>query len=135
MYGSPEVTTGGNALQFYASIRLEVRRSTTEKNSVMNGDIKEGNQTTVKVIKNKCAPPFRSATFNIMYGTGIDRISEVVDLGVELGIIEKAGTWYSYQESKLGQGKEAVKEVLTDNEEMRDEIEEKIKNSIKLKPN
>lgn len=130
MYGSPEVTTGGNALQFYASVRLEVRRSTTEKNSITNGDIKEGNQTTVKVIKNKCAPPFRSAQFNIMYGTGIDNLSEIIELGYEYGIIEKLGTWYSYNQTKLGQGKEAAKLVLKDNEELALEIESKIKEKI-----
>lgn len=130
MYGSPDVTTGGNALQFYASIRLEVRRSTTEKNSVMNGDTKEGNQTTVKVIKNKCAPPFRQASFYIMYGTGIDNITELIELAVEKGIIEKSGSWFSYNGDKLGQGTPAVKQLLTDTEDLRKEIEQKLK-SIK----
>lgn len=127
MYGSPEVTTGGNALQFYASVRLEVRRSTTEKNSIMNGDIKEGNQTTVKVIKNKCSPPFRAATFNIMYGVGIDRDLEVIDLAIEKGIIQKSGSWFSYNGNKLGQGKDLIHSILMDNPELKDEIESKIK--------
>lgn len=126
VYGSPEVTTGGMALQFYASVRLEVRRSTTEKNSIMNGDTREGNQTTVKVIKNKCAPPFRQAVFNIMYGKGIDNLEEVIELAVDKGIIEKSGSWFSYSGSKLGQGKEAVKILLTDNPDMQKEITKKV---------
>jgi recombination protein RecA len=126
-YGSPEVTTGGMALQFYASIRLEVRRSTTEQNSVMNGDIKEGNKTTVKVIKNKCAPPFRQAVFNIMYGTGIDTLGEIIDLAVEKGIIKKSGSWFSYEENKIGQGISQVRQLLLDNPEMAKDIENKIK--------
>lgn len=130
MYGNPEVTTGGMALQFYASIRLEVKRSTTEKNSIMNGDVKEGNQTTVKVIKNKCAPPFRQAQFYIMYGTGIDNLSEIVDLAIEKNIIAKSGTWFSYEEQKIGQGKEQVKIFLSDNEALKEEILAKIKESI-----
>lgn len=128
-YGSPEVTTGGMALQFYASIRLEVRRSTTEQNSVMNGDVKEGNRTTVKVIKNKCAPPFRQAVFNIMYGTGIDTLGEIIEMAIEKNIIAKAGSWFSYGESKLGQGKDAVRQILADNPDMKNEIETKIKTS------
>jgi len=126
MYGSPEVTTGGNSLQFYASVRLSVTRSTTEKNSVYNGEEKMGNQTTVKIIKNKCAPPFRSATFNIMYGTGIDRNSEVIDMAVDMGVIEKAGSWFSYDQSRLGQGKEAVGEMLNNNPDLLKEIESKL---------
>jgi recombination protein RecA len=127
MFGNPEVTTGGNALQFYSSIRLEVRRSTTNQNSIMNGDIKEGNQTTVRVIKNKCAPPFRVAQFDIMYGTGVDTIGEVVTVGCELGIIQKAGSWFSYNEDKLGQGADSVRQMLVDNEELKEEILLKIK--------
>lgn len=126
IYGSPEVTTGGNALQFYASIRMEVRRSTTEKNSVMNGDVKEGNQTSVKVIKNKCSPPFRSAQFNIIYGSGIDTLGEIVDMAIEKGIIVKAGSWFSYGEAKIGQGKESVRQMLEDNDALRTEIENKV---------
>lgn len=126
LYGSPDVTTGGNALQFYASIRLEVKRSTTNENSVMNGDIKEGNQTTVKVIKNKCAPPFRQAKFNILYGTGIDRMGEVIDLAVEKKVIQQAGSWFSYNSTKLGQGKDSVRQVLGDNPDLLKEIEGKL---------
>lgn len=126
MMGNPEVTTGGMALQFYASIRLEVRRSISEKNSVMNGDIKEGNKTTVKVIKNKCAPPFRQAVFNIMYGQGIDTLEEIIDLAVEKKIIIQAGSWFSYNGDKLGQGKESVKQLLSDNPEMVSELKLKL---------
>jgi len=124
---NPETTTGGKALQFYASVRLEVKRSTTKDNSVMNGDIKEGNLTTVKVVKNKCAPPFRQSQFNILYGVGIDRLSEIVDLGIEFKIITQSGAWFSYNDSKLGHGKPNVKEVLEANPEMANEIENKIK--------
>jgi recombination protein RecA len=130
MYGSPEVTTGGNALQFYASIRMEVRRSTTEKNSVNNGDVKEGNQTTVKVVKNKCSPPFRSAQFNIMYGTGIDTTAEMIDIACDMKIIEKSGSWYSYNNSKMGQGKESIRQVLEDHPEIVIEIENKIRETL-----
>lgn len=126
VYGSPEVTTGGNALQFYASIRMQVSRSTSEQNSVMIGEVKEGNKTTVKVIKNKCAPPFRQAVFNIMYGTGIDTLGELIELAVDKKIIEKAGSWYSYNGDKLGQGAASVKQLLLDNPEMAAEITQKI---------
>ncbi len=124
---NPEVTTGGNALQFYASIRMEVIRSTTVANSVMNGDLKEGNQTTVKVIKNKCAPPFRKATFDILYGKGIDAIGEIIDLAVEKEVILKQGSWFSYSGDKLGQGRETVRQLLEDNEGLRNEIYNKLK--------
>jgi recombination protein RecA len=126
MMGNPEVTTGGMALQFYASIRLRVSRSTTRENSVMNGDTAEGNLTTVKVIKNKCSPPFKSAQFYIMYGLGIDTLSELVDLAVQKGIIVKAGSWFSYDNAKIGQGKDSVKQLLADNEELRKEIQAKL---------
>lgn len=129
MMGNPEVTTGGMALQFYASVRLEVKRSTTNENTVMNGDVKEGNKTTVKVIKNKCAPPFRQAVFNIMYGTGIDTLGEIVDLAVEKGVIVKSGSWFSYKAANIGQGAAQVKQLLLDNEEMKNEIEEKLKSA------
>jgi recombination protein RecA len=125
-YGSPEVTTGGLALQFYSSVRLSVTRSTTQENSVMNGAVKEGNQTTVKVIKNKCAPPFRSAKFNIIYGKGVDRLGEVVDLAIEIGVIKQAGSWFSYNGDKLGQGKDSVRQLLADNQELYKEIESKM---------
>lgn len=126
MWGSPEVVCGGMALQFYASVRLRVSRSTTAENSVMVGDIAQGNQTTVKVIKNKCAPPFRTAVFNIIYGSGTDRLGEVIDLAVEKKIINKSGTWYSYNETKLGQGVNSVREVLETNPELLKEIELKL---------
>jgi recombination protein RecA len=129
MMGNPEVTTGGNALQFYASIRMEVRRSITNDNTIMVGGIKEGNKTTVKVIKNKCSPPFRQAIFNIMYGTGIDTLGEIIDLATEKKIIDKAGSWYSYLGTKLGQGKDQVRQMLIDNPEMKNEIEQKLKAS------
>jgi|GEM_PF-1146646 len=125
--GNPEVTTGGMALQFYASVRLEVRRSISKENTVMNGNVKEGNQTTVKVIKNKCAPPFRQAVFNIIYGKGIDNMEEMIELAVDKGIIVKSGSWFSYQDSKLGQGRDAVRQLLEDNNEMFEEIKSKLK--------
>ena len=125
-YGSPEITTGGMALQFYSSIRMQVSRSTSEQNSVMAGDVKEGNKTTVKVIKNKCAAPFRQAVFNIMYGTGIDNLAELVDLAVIKGVIIKSGSWYSYNGSKLGQGVSQCKQLLLDNPDMKAEIESKL---------
>ena len=131
MFQSPEVTTGGMALQFYASIRLRVSRSISKDNSVMNGDVVSGNLTTVKVIKNKCAPPFRNAQFYIMYGVGIDRISEIIDLGCEMGIIEKSGTWYSYDNTKLGQGKESVRIILQDHPDLTLGIENKIIEKLK----
>lgn len=131
MMGNPEVTTGGNALQFYASVRLEVRRSITAENSVMNGDIKEGNKTTVKVVKNKCSPPFKMAQFNILYGTGVDKLGEIIDLGVEFKIINKNGSWFSYKETKLGQGKESVRDILETNPDMTAEIESLVLEKLK----
>jgi recombination protein RecA len=128
-YGNPEITTGGKALQFYASMRLEVKRSTTNENSVITDGIKEGNQTTVKVIKNKCAPPFRQARFNILYGIGIDKQGELIDLAIEKGIIIQSGAWFSYNESKLSHGKGGIKDVFDANPELAKEIEEKIKQS------
>lgn len=122
MFGSPETTTGGNALKFYASVRLDIRRKTPIK----EGEETIGNQTTVKVIKNKVAPPFKKAEFDIMYGEGISKVGEIIDLGVLHDIIEKKGSWYSYGETKLGQGKEAVKTLLQDNPELLAELEEKI---------
>lgn len=130
VYGSPEVTTGGMALQFYASIRLEVRRSTSKENSVMNGQTVQGNQTTVKVIKNKCAPPFRKATFDIIYGKGIDTFGEIVELAVEENIINKAGSWFSYNGDKLGQGIDSVRQLLKDNPDLLNEIETKVRAKV-----
>ena len=121
-YGSPETTTGGNALKFYSSVRLDIRRVTQLK----DGDTILGNQTRVKVVKNKLAPPFRRTEFDIMFGEGISRVGEIVDLGVEHGIVKKAGSWYSYGDTKLGQGRDAVKNLLRDNPELAEEFETKI---------
>ena len=130
MFGNPETTTGGNALKFYASVRLDIRRST----QIKNGDEVIGNHSKVKVVKNKVAPPFRQAEFDIMYGEGISKVGEILDMGVEKGIVNKSGSWYSYNDSKLGQGRDAVKEVLKDNPELAEEIEAKIVALIKGEP-
>ncbi|MBO4611776.1 MAG: recombinase RecA [Bacteroidaceae bacterium] len=122
MFGNPETTTGGNALKFYSSVRLDIRRI----NSIKEGDNVIGNLVRVKVIKNKVAPPFRKAEFEITFGEGISRIGEIVDLGVQYGILRKSGSWFSYEESKLGQGRDAVKAVLKDNPELCDEIAQKL---------
>lgn len=124
MFGNPEVVPGGNALKFYSSVRLDVRRSTTKDNSTTdsNGHT-TGNLTKVKVIKNKVSPPFRTCEFDILYGIGIDKIGEIIDFGVEHGVIKKSGAHYSYKDSKIGQGKEQVRQFLTDNEEVKNEIE------------
>lgn len=127
MFGNPETTTGGNALKFYASVRLDVRRSTTAANSVMNGEQKIGNETTVKVIKNKVAPPFTSTKFDILYGLGIDKAGEIVDIGVEKNILQKSGSWYSYNGDKIGQGREQVRKLILDNQTLAQELETKIK--------
>ena len=119
MFGNPETTTGGNALKFYASVRLDIRRSTQLK----DGEEVIGNQTKVKVVKNKVAPPFRKAEFDIMFGEGISRAGEIIDLGADLGIIKKSGSWYSYNETKLGQGRDASKQVIQDNPELAEELE------------
>lgn len=128
-YGSPEVTTGGMALQFYSSVRLHVSRSTTNENSVINNGVKEGNQVTVKVIKNKCAPPFRKAVFDIIYGKGVDLLGEIVDAGIGWGIIKKAGSWFSYNGSQVGQGRDAVREFLNDNLEVAKAIEKQVRDA------
>ena len=130
MFGNPETTTGGNALKFYASVRLDIRRAT----QIKNGDEVIGNHAKVKVVKNKVAPPFRQAEFDIMYGEGISKVGEVLDMGVEKGIVQKSGSWYSYNDSKLGQGRDAVKELLKDNPELAEEIEAKIVALIKGEP-
>ena len=122
MFGNPETTTGGNALKFYASVRLDIRRVT----SIKDGDQVIGNQVRVKVVKNKVAPPFRKAEFEIMFGEGISKVGEIVDLGVEYGIVQKSGSWFSYQGSKLAQGRDATKALLRDNPELCDEITAKI---------
>ena len=128
MFGNPETTTGGNALKFYASVRLDIRRSTQIKGS--DGEA-SGNKTRVKVVKNKVAPPFKTTEFDIMYGEGISRIGEILDLGVEYEIIKKSGSWFSYGDTKLGQGRDAVKIILQDNPELLEELEVKIKEAIK----
>lgn len=122
MFGNPETTTGGNALKFYASVRLDIRKSS----AIKNGDEVLGNQVKVKVVKNKVAPPFRKAEFDIMFGTGISKSGEIVDLGVATGIIKKSGSWFSYQESKLAQGRDATKKLMEDNPELSEEIEAQI---------
>ncbi len=128
MFGSPETTTGGNALKFYASVRLDIRRI----GQIKDGENVIGNQTRVKVVKNKIAPPFRKAEFDIMFGEGISRSGEIVDLGVENGIIKKSGSWFSYGETKLGQGRDGVKKLLEDNPELAAELEAKLMEQIKV---
>ena len=127
MFGNPETTTGGNALKFYASVRLDIRRST----QIKDGENVLGNRTKVKVVKNKVAPPFKTAEFDIMYGEGISKTGEILDLAVEFEIIRKAGSWFSYGDTKLGQGRDAVKGLIKDNPELADELEIKIKDFIK----
>ena len=126
MFGNPETTTGGNALKFYASLRLDIRRI----GQIKDKDAVVGNRTRVKVVKNKLAPPFKQVEFDIVYGKGISKTGEMIDLGVDLDIIQKSGSWFSYGGTKLGQGREAVKQLLLDNPELSEEIEEKIKEKI-----
>ena len=128
MFGNPETTTGGNALKFYASVRLDIRRSTQIKDS--DGSVC-GNKTRVKVVKNKVAPPFKLAEFDIMYGEGVSKVGEILDIAVEFEIIQKSGSWFSYEETKLGQGRDAVKQMIKDNPDLMDELETKIKAAIK----
>ena len=128
MFGNPETTTGGNALKFYASVRLDIRRSTQIKDS--DGSVR-GNKTRVKVVKNKVAPPFKLAEFDIMYGEGVSKVGEILDIAVEFEIIQKSGSWFSYEETKLGQGRDAVKQMIKDNPDLMDELETKIKVAIK----
>ena len=128
MFGNPETTTGGNALKFYASVRLDIRRSTQIKS--VEAEVL-GNKTRVKVVKNKVAPPFKIAEFDILYGEGISKIGEIIDLGVDYEIIKKSGSWFSYGETKIGQGRDAVKSLLTDNPDLLDELEAKITECIK----
>jgi len=127
MFGNPETTTGGNALKFYASVRLDIRRSTQIKDASSEA---VGNKTRVKVVKNKVAPPFKTAEFDIMFGEGISKVGEVIDLGVDYEIIKKSGSWFSYDDTKLGQGRDAVKTLLIDNPELMEELERKIKEAI-----
>ena len=126
MFGNPETTTGGNALKFYASVRLDIRRMA----QIKDGDSAIGNRVKVKVVKNKVAPPFRAAEFDIIFGGGISKIGEIIDMGVELGIIQKSGSWFSYDTNKLGQGRDTVKQLLNDNPELANELEAKIRAKV-----
>jgi len=126
MFGNPETTTGGNALKFYSSVRLDIRRIS----QIKDGDEAVGNRVRVKVVKNKVAPPFRAAEFDIIFGEGISKTGEIIDMGVDMGIVQKSGSWYSYNNDKLGQGRDAVKKLLLDNPELSAEIEEKIREKI-----
>ncbi|MCH2214008.1 MAG: recombinase RecA [Flavobacteriales bacterium] len=126
MFGNPETTTGGNALKFYSSVRIDIRRST----QIKDGDVVAGNRTRVKIVKNKVAPPFAKAEFDIMYGKGISKSGEILDLAVEMNMVKKSGSWFSYGETKLGQGRDAVKSLIEDNPELMEELEEKIKAAI-----
>ena len=127
MFGNPETTTGGNALKFYSSVRVDVRRITQLK----DGEEATGNRVRVKIVKNKMAPPFRKAEFDIVFGEGISKIGEIVDLGVDFDIIKKSGSWFSYGETKIGQGREAVKQILLDNPSLMEEVEGKIREKLK----
>ncbi len=131
MFGNPETTTGGNALKFYASVRLDIRRSS----QIKDGENVIGNRTKVKVVKNKVAPPFRTAEFDIMYGEGVSKTGEILDLAVEFELVKKSGSWFSYGDTKLGQGRDAVKSLIKDNPELADELEQKIKDTIKQQAN
>jgi recombination protein RecA len=126
MFGNPETTTGGNALKFYASIRIDIRKAT----QIKEGEEIMGNRVKVKVVKNKVAPPFRKAEFDIMYGEGISKVGEIIDLGVEMNILKKSGSWFSYGETRLGQGRDAVKQIIADNPELMEELEKKIKDAL-----
>lgn len=126
MFGNPETTTGGNALKFYSTVRVDIRRI----GQIKEGENIKGNRTRVKVVKNKLAPPFRKAEFDIMYGEGISKVGEIIDMGVEQNVIKKSGSWYSYGDTKLGQGREAVKQLLKDNPELSEELENKIKEKL-----
>ena len=123
MFGNPETTTGGNALKFYSSVRIDIRRI----QAIKDGDQNVGNRVKVKIVKNKVAPPFRSCEFDLMFGEGISKLGEIIDLGVELNVIKKSGSWFSYGESKLAQGREALKQLLRDNPELCEELEGKVR--------
>lgn len=130
MFGNPETTTGGNALKFYASMRIDIRRAS----QIKEGEDVIGNRVKVKVVKNKVAPPFRKAEFDVMYGEGISKVGEIIDLGVELNILKKSGSWFSYGETRLGQGRDSVKNMIADNPELMDELEAKIKDALGANP-
>lgn len=129
MFGNPETTTGGNALKFYASVRIDIRRIS----SIKDGDNVIGNRVKVKVVKNKVSPPFRQAEFDLLYGQGISKIGEIIDLGVDLGVLKKSGSWFSYNETRLGQGRDAVKQLLQDNPELSEELESKVRETLRHK--
>jgi len=131
MFGNPETTTGGNALKFYASVRIDIRKTT----AIKDGEDVSGNRVKVKIVKNKLAPPFRRAEFDVIYGEGISRIGEIIDLGTTFNIIKKSGSWFSYGDTKLGQGRDAVKQLLIDNEELAAELEDKIRQALIVNPN
>jgi len=128
MFGNPETTTGGNALKFYASVRLDIRRVS----QIKDGDVASGNRTRVKVVKNKVAPPFRQVEFDIIFGEGISKVGEIIDMGVELGILQKSGSWFAYGDSKIGQGRDSVKQFLNDNPGVADEVEGKIRAALQM---
>jgi len=127
MFGNPETTTGGNALKFYSSVRLDIRRT----NQIKEGDEVIGNRTRVKIVKNKLAPPFKKADFDILYGEGISQLGEIIDLGTDFNIIKKSGSWFSYGETKIGQGRDAVKQILKDNPELYEELKIKVQEALK----
>ncbi len=129
MFGNPETTTGGNALKFYASVRLDIRRVS----QIKDGDVATGNRTRVKVVKNKVSPPFRQVEFDLVFGEGISKVGEIIDMGVELSILNKSGSWFSYGDTKIGQGRDAVKSFLNDNPEVAAEVEAKIREALKAK--
>src|SRR5690606_25038432 len=130
MFGNPETTTGGNALKFYASVRIDIRKASAP---IKTGDEAVGSRVKVKIVKNKVAPPFKMAEFDIMYGEGVSKVGEILDMAVETGIVKKSGSWFSYDETKLGQGRDAVRDMLKDNPELAEELEAKIKEEIKNK--
>ena len=127
VFGNPETTTGGNALKFYSSVRVDIRRI----NQIKDGEDVVGNRTRVKIVKNKLAPPFRKADFDILYGEGISQLGEIIDLGVDYDIIKKSGSWFSYGDTKLGQGRDAVKQIIKDNPELYDELKQKVTEALK----
>jgi recombination protein RecA len=129
MFGNPETTTGGNALKFYSSIRIDIRKAS----QIKEGEDVVGNRVKVKIVKNKVAPPFRKAEFDVMYGEGISKVGEIIDLGVDLNILKKSGSWFSYGETRLGQGRDSVKQIIQDNPELLDELEAKIKDALGAK--